>query len=46
MRVVQEENIAPVEHHIQSRYSIEPMAALFFTLGMFMCAFVLHQFIL
>ncbi|CAM2817701.1 hypothetical protein ACCE111639_01925 [Acinetobacter celticus] len=46
MKIVQEENLQQVEHQLISRYHIEPMACFFFTLGMLMCAYFLHTFIL
>ncbi|WP_162898107.1 MULTISPECIES: hypothetical protein [unclassified Acinetobacter] len=46
MKIVQEENLQPLEHQLTSRYHIEPMACLFFALGMLMCAYILHTFIL
>jgi|GEM_PF-375167 hypothetical protein len=45
MKVVQEENLSQVDHHMESRYQIEPMSCLFFMLGMLICAYVLHTFI-
>ncbi len=32
MKVVQEENLSQVDHHMESRYQIEPMSCLFFML--------------
>jgi len=46
MKIVQEENIQSVEHQLNSRYQIDGMSCLFFALGMLMCAFILHTFIL
>lgn len=46
MKVVQEENIQTVETQLNSRYQIDSMSCLFFVLGMLMCAFILHTFIL
>jgi hypothetical protein len=45
MKVVQEENIQHVEHHIVQRYPLDMMSCLFFCLGMFICAYFLHHFI-
>ncbi|WP_167348722.1 MULTISPECIES: hypothetical protein [Acinetobacter] len=46
MKVVQEENLSQVDHQIESRYRIEPMSCLFFILGMLICAYFLHNFVL
>jgi hypothetical protein len=45
MKIVQQENMQHVEHQIEQRYRLEPMACLFFFLGMFCCAYLLHTFI-
>lgn len=45
MKIVQQENIQHVEHQIEQRYHLEPMACLFFCLGMFCCAYLLHNFV-
>lgn len=46
MKIVQEENIQQIEHHLSSRYNLDMMSCLFFVLGMIMCGFILHLFIL
>ncbi|CAM4131537.1 hypothetical protein [Acinetobacter pragensis] len=46
MKIVQEENLQHAGHRLISRYQVEPMACLFFILGMMICAYLLHTFIL
>jgi hypothetical protein len=46
MKIVQEENIQQVEHRIGNRYQLDSMSCLFFVLGMFVSAYLLHTFIL
>jgi len=46
MKIVQEENISSVEHQLSKRFELDPISCLFFVLGMFMSAYILHQFIL
>jgi hypothetical protein len=46
MKVVQEENIQQTDSLIQRRYQIDAMSCVFFILGMFISAYVLHHFIL
>lgn len=46
MKIVQEENIQHVEHRIQRNLRLDIMSCLFFILGMFLCAYLLHHFIL
>ncbi|MGE8541803.1 hypothetical protein [Acinetobacter sp. ANC 3813] len=46
MKIVQEENLPQAGHSLISRYQIEPMACLFFALGMMICAYLVHTFIL
>jgi hypothetical protein len=45
MKIVQEENLHQVEHHLRSSYDIDMMSCLFFALGMLICAFLLHLFV-
>jgi hypothetical protein len=45
MKIVQEETLQQVEHHLSSRYQIDLMSSLFFILGMLICGLVLHIFI-
>lgn len=45
MKIVQEETLQQVEHHLSSRYNIDMMSCLFFILGMLICGFILHTFI-
>ena len=45
MRIVQEENLQQVEHRIGNRYQLDLMSCLFFVLGMFVSAYLLHTFI-
>ena len=45
MKIIQEENIQPVEHRIQQRYRLDSMCCLFFILGMFLCAYLFHHVI-
>jgi hypothetical protein len=46
MKIVQEENIPSVEHHLSKRFELDTVSCLFFVLGMFMSAYILHHFIL
>jgi hypothetical protein len=46
MKIVQEENLQQVEHHIGQRYQLDLMSCLFFVLGMFISAYFLHTLIL
>ncbi|MEG0826824.1 MAG: hypothetical protein VB979_03320 [Acinetobacter sp.] len=46
MKIVQEENIQQVEHQLIKRFQLDPISCLFFVLGMFMSAYLLHHFIL
>ncbi|MFV5490006.1 hypothetical protein [Acinetobacter sp. ASP199] len=45
MKIVQEENLHQVEHHLSSGYHIDMMSCLFFALGMLICGFLLHLFV-
>ncbi|NNH00867.1 MULTISPECIES: hypothetical protein [Acinetobacter Taxon 24] len=46
MKIVQEENIQQVEHQLGKRFQLDSISCLFFVLGMFMSAYLLHLFIL
>ncbi|WP_291354756.1 MULTISPECIES: hypothetical protein [unclassified Acinetobacter] len=46
MKIVQEENIQTVEHQLVKRFQLDTISCLFFVLGMFMSAYLLHHFIL
>ncbi len=46
MKIVQEENIRQVEHQLSKRFQLDSISCLFFVLGMFMSAYLLHHFIL
>ena len=46
MKIVQEENIQQVEHQLEKRFQLVSTSCLFFMLGMFMSAYILHHFIL
>ncbi len=46
MKIVQEENIQQVEPHLGKRFQLDSVSCLFFVLGMFMSAYMLHHFIL
>lgn len=45
MRIVQEENLQQVGHRIGSRYQLDFMSCLFFMLGMFTSAYLIHTFV-
>lgn len=45
MKIVQEENLQQVEHHLGSRYQLDMMSCLFFVLGMLICGYILHKFV-
>ncbi|MCT8089935.1 MULTISPECIES: hypothetical protein [unclassified Acinetobacter] len=45
MKIVQEENIRTVEHQLVKRFQLDTISCLFFVLGMFMSAYLLHHFI-
>jgi hypothetical protein len=46
MKIVQEENIQTVGHQLVKRFQLDTISCLFFVLGMFMSAYLLHHFIL
>ena len=46
MKIVQEENIQPIQQRIWTRPKLDIISCLFFILGMFICAYILHYFIL
>ncbi len=46
MKIVQEENIQTVEHQLVKRFQLDTISCLFFVLGIFMSAYLLHHFIL
>ncbi|WOE31559.1 MULTISPECIES: hypothetical protein [unclassified Acinetobacter] len=46
MKMMQEENIQPLEHRIERTIRVDIISCLFFMLGMFICAYLLHHFIL
>ncbi|SDY16019.1 hypothetical protein SAMN05421643_104163 [Acinetobacter kyonggiensis] len=46
MKILQEENIQHVEHQLSKRFQLDSISCLFFVLGMFMSAYLLHHFIL
>jgi hypothetical protein len=46
MKIVQEENMQQVEHHLIKRYPLDLHSCLFFILGMMISGFIAHHFIL
>ena len=46
MKIVQEENIQQTEHQLSQQFPLDSVSCLFFVLGMFMCSYILHHFIL
>ena len=46
MKILQEENIQAIEPEFIKRFQLDSIACLFFILGMFMSAYLLHHFIL
>lgn len=45
MKIVQEENMQQVEHQLTKHFQLDSTSCLFFVLGMFMSAYILHHFI-
>lgn len=45
MKIVQEEDMQQVEHQLTKRFQLDTISCLFFALGMFMSAYILHHFI-
>jgi len=46
MKIVQEENIPTVQPRVWTKPRLDIISCLFFVLGMFICAYFLHHFIL
>lgn len=47
MKIMQEEeNIQQMETRIERRFQFDTIPYLFFVLGMFLCAYLLHHFML